>query len=201
MDAAIERAADEAGGEGRSIFDTAASRRGALAGFRSAASAPGAVSSDRCLLGSGGAERFGSGAGACRVLFVGPAADADRADDLICVPQRYAAGEDHDAAIVRCVDAEERRARLAEATELGCLYIKGSRCPGLVDGDVDGADARVVHAGVRDEVAADVDDGDVHWAADGLGFGLGGFDDTPGSFEIDGGHLSAAFRKKRQSSV
>jgi len=67
--------------------------------------APDAVSSDRCSLVSEGAERFDSGAGACGVLFVGPAADANRADDLICVPQRCAAGEDHDAAIVRCVDA------------------------------------------------------------------------------------------------
>ena len=163
--------------------------------------APGAVSSDRCSLVSGGAERFDSGAGAGGVLFVGPAADADRANDLICVPQRCAAGKDHDAAIVRCVDAKEGRARLAEATEFGCLHIKGSRCPGLVDGDVDGADARVVHAGVRDEVAADVDDGYVHWAADGLGFGLGGLDDTAGSFEIDSRHLSAAFRKKRHRTA
>jgi hypothetical protein len=46
-----------------------------------------------------------------------------------------------------------------------------------------------------DEVAAGVDDGDVHRTVEGPGFGLDGFNDTPGGFEIDGEHVDASFRE------
>src|SRR6266851_1683573 len=87
------------------------------------------------------------------------------------------------------MNAEERAARLAVAAEFGSLHIERPRRPGLVDCDVDRTDTGVVHANVRDEVAARIDDGDVHRAAEGAGFGFSALNDLPGGFEADGEHF------------
>jgi hypothetical protein len=100
------------------------------------------------------------------------------------VAQWHAAGEKHDAAAIGGVDAKEWSAWLAEAAEFGGVHVEGAGGPGLVDGDVDGADAGIIHVDMGDEVAACIDDGDVHRAVDGPGFGLDGFNETPGGFEI-----------------
>ena len=63
--------------------------------------------------------------------------------------------------------------------------IEGARGPGLVDGDVDGAEPGVGHTLEGEEVAAFVDDGDVHGLADFFGFLLGRGDDAASVCELN----------------
>src|SRR3954447_6939846 len=95
------------------------------------------------------------------VLLAVAAADAHRADDLAVALERDAAGEDHDTAPVGLLDAVELATGLRIGTELGRRQVERPRRERLVDRDVDAADPRAVHAHVRDEVAAGVDDRDV----------------------------------------
>src|SRR5690606_26493166 len=102
--------------------------------------------------------------------------------------QRDTAGEDRDLSAVRVLDAEELLGRLRVVAQILRRDVEGLRGPGLVDRDVDAADPSAVLADVRDEVAAGVDDGDVHGLADLGGLLLGGGDDATCVFEVDGGH-------------
>jgi hypothetical protein len=108
--------------------------------------------------------------GYCVILFAGASTDADGAYDFAIFLKRDAAGEDHHFAVIGGVDAEELVAGLRVCGEIFGGDVEGAGGPGFLDGDVDGADPGVVHADVRDEVAAGVGYGDVHGLAD-----LGGF--------------------------
>jgi hypothetical protein len=61
------------------------------------------------------------------VLIATAAADTDRADDRSVTPQGDAAGEDHHAPVVGCVDAKELLARLTIFGELRSFDIEGAR--------------------------------------------------------------------------
>jgi hypothetical protein len=123
------------------------------------------------------------------VLFAGTAADTDRADDFAILFQRDAAGEDHDAAVVGGIDAEELAAGLGVGGEVFGGGVEGAGGVGLLDRDVDAAEPGAVHADVGDEVAAGVGDGDVHGLTDCGGLGFGGGDDAAGVVESDHGRL------------
>src|SRR5271170_5293754 len=114
------------------------------------------------------------------ILFAGAAADADGADYFSVLLEWDAAGEDHDLAVVGGVDAEELISRLRVRGEIFCGDVEGTGGPGLFDGDVDGAEPRVVHADVGDEVASGVGYGDVHGLTDFGGFLFGCGDDAAG---------------------
>src|SRR6202030_3086283 len=92
------------------------------------------------------------------VLLAAAAADADGADDLAVHLERDAAREDHHPVVVRYVDAEELVARLAVAAKLKRRDIEGLRREGLVDGDVDAAKPRPIHAHEGREIGAGIDD-------------------------------------------
>ena len=79
---------------------------------------------------------------------------------------RDAACEDHHPAVVRYVDAEELVARLAVAAKLQRRDIECLRGEGLVDGDVDAAKPRPIHAHESREIGAGIDDRDIHRLAD-----------------------------------
>jgi hypothetical protein len=66
--------------------------------------------------------------------------------------QWNAAGENHDAVMVRSMDAEELVARLAVLGEFLRRDVKGARGEGLVDGNIDRSNPRAIHANVRNEV-------------------------------------------------
>ena len=70
--------------------------------------------------------------------------------------------------VVRYVDAEELVSRLAVAAKLQRRDIEGLRGEGLVDGDVDAAKPRPIHAHESREVGACIDDGNIHRLADFL---------------------------------
>jgi hypothetical protein len=114
------------------------------------------------------------------ILVTRASADANGADDFSVFLERDSASEDHDFAVVRRVDAEELVAGLGVGGEIFGGDIEGAGCPGLFDGDVDGAEPGVVHADVRDEVAAGVGYGDVHGLANFDGFLFGCGDDAAG---------------------
>jgi len=58
--------------------------------------------------------------------------------------------------------------------------IEGLRREGLVDGDVDAAKPRPVHAHASRETGAGIDDCDIHWPADLLCLCDRRFNDQPG---------------------
>jgi hypothetical protein len=66
------------------------------------------------------------------------------------------------------VDTEELVARLAVAAKLQRRDIEGLRGEGFVDGDVDSAESRPVHARECHEIGAGIDDRDIHRLANRL---------------------------------
>lgn len=137
----------------------------------------------------------GGDAGFCDrvILLAGASADADGTDHDAVARQRDAAGEDRHLAAVGVLDAEELLIRLRVLAEVLRRDVERLRGPGLVDRDVDAADPGAVLPDVGDEVAAGVDDGDVHRLADLIGLLLCGGDDASGVFEGDGAHFSCSF--------
>src|SRR3984885_2208596 len=110
-------------------------------------------------------EGRGAGFGYRLVLLARTAADANRTDDFSGTLERHAASEDHDAAIVGSVDAEEVAAGLREGRQIAGGNIKGTGGEGFLDRNVDAAEPRAVHAHVSDEISAAIRDGDIHWLA------------------------------------
>src|SRR5215203_402778 len=87
------------------------------------------------------------------VLLPGAPAHAYGSHHPTAVPdQRHAAREDPDAPPVGDVDAVELPTGLGRCGQVLGGDIEGAGGEGLVNGDVDGADPRPVHARVRDEV-------------------------------------------------
>src|SRR5665213_1298471 len=125
-----------------------------------------------------------AGFGDCLVLFAGAAADAEAADDFAVLLEGDAACEDHHLAAVGGVDAEELVAGLGVFAECLGFDVEGARGPGLLDGDVDGAEPGVGHALECEQVAAFVDYGDVHGLADFFGLGGGCRDDAASVCEL-----------------
>src|SRR5271168_2752547 len=80
------------------------------------------------------------------VLLATAAADADSAHDLAVQLDRDATRENHHPVVVRYVDAEELVPWLAVAAKLPRRDIKSLGREGLVDGDVDAAEPRPIHA-------------------------------------------------------
>src|SRR5215203_4013792 len=114
------------------------------------------------------------------VLLPGAPAHAYGSHHPTAVPdQRHAAREDPDAPPVGDVDAVELPPGLGRCGQVLGGDIEGAGGEGLVDGDVDGADPRPVHARVRDEVPPRVDHRYVHGLADLLSLALGGGDHPP----------------------
>jgi hypothetical protein len=105
-------------------------------------------------------------------LIATAAADTDGADDRSIPLQGDPTGEDHDAPVVRCVDAKELLARLAVFGELRGFDIEGARRERLVDRDIDAADPGAVHSDMAHQISTRVDDGDVHRLADFARFGF-----------------------------
>ena len=120
------------------------------------------------------------------VVFADAAGDADGADDFAVLFDGDAAGEDHDLAVVGGVDAEELVAGLGVFAEVFGGDVEGAGGPGLFDGDIDGAEPGVFHALEGEEIAAGVDDRDVHGLTDLFGLFGGGGDDAAGVGELDG---------------
>src|SRR6201999_3329642 len=104
------------------------------------------------------------------VLLAAAAADADSAHDQAVQLDRNATSEDHHPGMVRHVDAEELVFWLAVAAKLQRRDIKGLRREGLVDGDVDAAKPRPIHARKCREIGAGIDDRDIHGLTDLLRF-------------------------------
>src|SRR5260370_27365930 len=104
------------------------------------------------------------------ILLAAAPADANGARDLSVHLDRDAACEDHHSAVVRYVNAEELVARLPIAAKLQRRGIEGLRGEGFVDGDVDAAKPRPVHAPESHEIGAGIDDRDIHRLADLFAF-------------------------------
>jgi hypothetical protein len=102
------------------------------------------------------------------VLLAAAAADANSAHDLAVRLDGNATRENHHPGMVRYVDAEELVSRLAVAAKLQRRDIEGLRSEGLVDGDVDAAKPRPIHAHESRQVGACIDDGNIHRLADFL---------------------------------
>src|SRR5689334_17326405 len=103
------------------------------------------------------------------ILLAHSAADADATDHFSSALQGNSSGEDHDATVVRYMDAEELPARLAQLCQILRCNIECARGERLIYGDVDAAEPRVLHTNEGFEVAPFVDNGDVHWLADVFG--------------------------------
>jgi hypothetical protein len=102
------------------------------------------------------------------VLLAAAAADANSAHDLAVRLDGNATRENHHPGMVRYVDAEELVSRRAVAAKLQRRDIEGLRSEGLVDGDVDAAKPRPIHAHESRQVGACIDDGNIHRLADFL---------------------------------
>src|SRR3954453_2652456 len=83
-----------------------------------------------------GLERRGACFGDGLILLAQAAADADGSHDFIAAFERNSAGENHHAAVVGSVDAEELVAGLAELGELPGGDVEGARGPGFIDRDI-----------------------------------------------------------------
>src|SRR3712207_2178327 len=84
------------------------------------------------------------------------------------------------------VDAVELPTGLGRFGQVLGGDVEGAGSEGFVDGDLDGADPRPIHAHVRNEVPSSVDDCYVHGLADLLGLPFGGRDDPTCLFEANG---------------
>ena len=124
-----------------------------------------------------------AGVGDSLVLTAAASADTNGADDRSATLQRDTAGEDHDASVVRRMNAEELLSGLAVLGEFRSCEVKRAGRERLVDRDIDAADPRAVHADVGHEVSADIDYGDVHGLADLLRFGFRRCNDLAGVFQ------------------
>src|ERR1700678_619955 len=107
------------------------------------------------------------------ILFSHTATAADGADNVIALLERNAAGENHDPSMIGGVNPEELVARLGKLGKLLGWNVESPRGPGFVDGDIYASDPGLVHADVSDQVAASVDDGDIHRLGDFFGFSFG----------------------------
>src|SRR5690242_10029772 len=96
------------------------------------------------------------------VLFARSAAHADGADDLTTTHERDPAREDHDADVIRGVDPVELLSGLRLHREILRGEVERASGVRLVDRDLDRSEPGSVHAYMRDQVAAAVDDRDVH---------------------------------------
>jgi hypothetical protein len=70
-------------------------------------------------------------------------------------PARFkgdSAGENHDAAVIRCVDAEELLSWLAVLGRFRRREIEGARRERLVHRDIDTVDPRIVHSNVDHQI-------------------------------------------------
>src|SRR4051812_33145954 len=103
------------------------------------------------------------------ILLAHSAADADATDYFSSALQRNSSGEDHDATVVRYMDAEELAARLAQLCQILRRNVECARGERLIDGDVDAAQPRFFHTNEGFQVASFVDDGNVHRLADVFG--------------------------------
>jgi hypothetical protein len=112
------------------------------------------------------------------ILLSHTATDPDGPDHLIAAFQRNAARENHDTAVIRNMNAEELVSGLAVLGQIFGRDIERARGPRLVDRDIDAPDPRLIHANVRDKIAAGIDYGDVHGLADFFGLFLGGRNDS-----------------------
>lgn len=126
----------------------------------------------------------GAGFGDGVILLSGAAADADGANDLAILAQRNSTGEDHDAAVIGDVNAEELIARLRMRRQVFGRDVEGPGRESFVDGNIDAANPGSVHSNVGHQVAAPVDYGDVHRLTDLLSLLLRGGDDSASCFEI-----------------
>src|SRR5271165_5937783 len=98
------------------------------------------------------------------------------------LPSRFsgnAARENHDSSVIGGVDSEELPAGLAMGSQVLGGDVEGPGRKRLVDGNVDAADPGVVHAHVRDQIAASVSDRNVHGLADCRDLLLDGVDCPP----------------------
>jgi hypothetical protein len=84
-------------------------------------------------------EHRGAGSGDRLVLIAVAATDPDCTDDRSTAPQWNAAGEDHHASVIGCVDAKELLAWLAVFGGLRSLGIERPRGERLIDRDIDAA--------------------------------------------------------------
>ena len=90
----------------------------------------------------------------CLVLLAKSAAHADRSHNLVAALRRNAAGDDHDAPVIRSVNPEELSALL---TVLSPIFGRDIECPGrprLFDRDVHAANPRPIHPRVGYQVAS-----------------------------------------------
>src|SRR6185312_7954442 len=132
-------------------------------------------------------ESAGARFGDRMILFARAATHADGPDDLAGALERHATGKDHHAPLVGGVDAEELASGLRELREVLRRDIERARCKGFLDRDIDAPNPGLIHAHVRDEIAAGISDGDVHRLLELLRFALGGCDDVSCFFQ--GNHL------------
>src|SRR5581483_43765 len=107
-------------------------------------------------------ERSGAGFGHCMVLVSRSPADADGANDLSILLQRYATGEDHDLAVVRRMDSEELSSGLRVGRQILGGNVEGARSVRLFLGDIDASDPRPVHADMRHDIPALIRHRDIH---------------------------------------
>src|SRR5271155_2548462 len=124
------------------------------------------------------------------VLLTRTTAYTDGADHLASLGEREPACEDHHAPFVRGMDAEELTARLRIFRKILRTDIESSRCECLLDGNIDAAEPRFVHAHVSNEMAAGICDRDIHGLTQFLCLPLRRGNDPAGVFQCDHGYLS-----------
>jgi hypothetical protein len=107
------------------------------------------------------------------ILLTGSATDADCTYDLAVHPDGYAPRKDHDATVIRYMNAEELAARLRMLCEvLGC-NIECTRRERFIDRDIDASDPRSIHPNMCYQIAALIHYRDIHRLTDLCGFFLG----------------------------
>src|SRR5450631_1585782 len=100
---------------------------------------------------------FSQSEGACaclsnRVILLSRAtAHSNSTHNLSVLLQWDAAGKDHDLAAIRCMNAEELIPRLRVRGQILGRYIEGARSVSLLDGYIDAADPRAIHADMCDQ--------------------------------------------------
>src|SRR5215468_7512634 len=88
-------------------------------------------------------------------------ARSDRAHDVAADPDRQAATEDHDLAVIALLDPEERRAGLRQRRQIGGRLVEYSRRHRLANGEIDASDQGAVLTCESNERSSGIDDGDV----------------------------------------
>src|SRR5580658_1196729 len=104
------------------------------------------------------------------VLLPRSAADANRANDFAVLSEWNAAGKDHHLAIIGGMNPKELLPRLTRPAQLLRRDVKGARGPGLLDRYVDASQPCPFHALKRQQIAAAINDGNVHRLTNLRGF-------------------------------